>query len=916
MKRIVLFFILVISFLSLSACKKEVAFNLESPKNIVLKNDFLSWNRVQEADGYFISIDGQLTDHHLKELFYDLRELRLVAGSYQVSVVAVKDGFKSLPSVKLDYLVKEDQEGILNAPQNIELRDGILHWQGEHGANSYLVHVGSMMFNVREPTFDLSLKSIPVGEHQIYVNTLKNNYVSPNSNTLNYLVSSNKEQNNINLVLLKGFDETYETDLNENHFNDEQAYQKYLSIREVVHAYAHLAVILGMSETKASSFFMEIDELAYLNLPLGEQLTKLGVFSKHDFNQHETALFIYEALQLYLTRLKKNNEFELASLNKALSNLELDIETIQNRSQFLDTFIYLQTFADENESETLNALFSLEHKTLLTIAKDIINSLIENNTQIDPKDYEYEKSLDNAHIKNLINVLTRAYSTDDINFLAKMDEILSTLTQLFDLNSILDEKQLRAKEVILDQQRTTNIKLSFSEHKMEALKSLEITIDFLFKIEETTPKNIFSLLDQATSKDELALAEVLLIKDELVSVLKKSLPKASDFAYLTKTLLIMGGSATHMDLSALNEYASKLGRTQYLTFDLLITFISDISKNTIIYGSEILDKAVDEHGVYDFYSHPEVATEFMLFAITRLEIFAFENKLKLGLLANQTPNELLEEIYIKILDMIHVEIISKETITQAEYDFIDAVFEVLKSNFTTYQDVFEIFGDKLESVMLYLVETDGRLIKIISTLDSNQARDLALLNEELNILIDDLRALDSIVFGNRIHENIEAILSAINLSLKSLYETTSQNGDFDLMYADLSTKIKIVITNLLSLKADFFQHASELDLELKLETDNTEDAQIIYAFVLIETLSQTLTLENIDLYLTTINIFYDEILGHSEIVDLIDFSYFKINSKENMVQLLDDIKSLANLNINDLSESEKQDIINFLKFKG
>lgn len=107
-----LLFILIIALMcGICACgkeKKELT-PLNDPQNVEVRNQMLVWDKVENASGYFVSVNSR--EYEAEDNFYDVSFL-IDPGSYIIKVIAVGDGenYDDSHWVSYTYIVEESVE--------------------------------------------------------------------------------------------------------------------------------------------------------------------------------------------------------------------------------------------------------------------------------------------------------------------------------------------------------------------------------------------------------------------------------------------------------------------------------------------------------------------------------------------------------------------------------------------------------------------------------------------------------------------------------------------------------------------------------------------------------------------------------------------------------------------------------------
>lgn len=151
---------------------------LPVPMNLKLADYILSWDKDEDAIGYWLLCDS----NHFYPLFIpvtelDIRALGLPPGtSCQIQVTAVGDWIdyrNSEPSILVQYTADESEMPQLDMPTNLHVNGNILSWEEVEGAQAYWLQTNN---HYRAFSFDTSFNirnlGLPPGEYQVRVRAL------------------------------------------------------------------------------------------------------------------------------------------------------------------------------------------------------------------------------------------------------------------------------------------------------------------------------------------------------------------------------------------------------------------------------------------------------------------------------------------------------------------------------------------------------------------------------------------------------------------------------------------------------------------------------------------------------------------------------------------------------------------------
>ncbi len=149
---------------------------------ITIDGDTVSWEQVENATNYSISITGKSTyTVSTTETSYNLRNKITSGGTYYVKVRALNERLASDESNEVTYILS------LKAPI-IALSENTLSWEVVENATSYYVYKDeSLWFTTSSTSIDLSSYSLEGGVYAITVKAYASNWdLSPSSNVVSY----------------------------------------------------------------------------------------------------------------------------------------------------------------------------------------------------------------------------------------------------------------------------------------------------------------------------------------------------------------------------------------------------------------------------------------------------------------------------------------------------------------------------------------------------------------------------------------------------------------------------------------------------------------------------------------------------------------------------------------------------------
>lgn len=200
MKKIISLLIVLILFFALVGCgeNNSILSDPNSPLKLNLSTDILTWNKIDNASGYFIYSGSSQLAYTVETSYV----LNLKEGSYDLYVDAKVDGNFVGKSNKVTYKTDGstyvDPAKLLASP-SVELKGNKITWNQVRNASSYDIYVdGSIYTNVTSASYMFSLDE---GSYEVYVVAKgSNGYVdSKQSNIVTLYATTGSTSGTINI---------------------------------------------------------------------------------------------------------------------------------------------------------------------------------------------------------------------------------------------------------------------------------------------------------------------------------------------------------------------------------------------------------------------------------------------------------------------------------------------------------------------------------------------------------------------------------------------------------------------------------------------------------------------------------------------------------------------------------------------
>ncbi|AUD63588.1 hypothetical protein BK010_08810 [Tenericutes bacterium MO-XQ] len=925
MKKILLFIVLFTFLFGLAACNREVDLDLEAPQNLDITDGILTWDAVTDADHYVVFVDE--AEYEVTTTTFDLTTLELATGTYAVSVVAAKDDKVSIPSSVLNYEVTEGTVDTIDAPTNVQINAGVVSWTAVTDATSYVVHVGSLSYSVTTTQLDLTTKNIPVGTHTVYVVAKKDALTSENSASVSYTVEENVSQDTIYSTVLGGINPMYEPDMTEEDFEDEWEYYDYLSASEMAAAYAQTSIALGMTESQAIQFFGDAKSMV-MGMPmmtgLDDFLLELEILDDYNMDHQDLAAMIYEFLIVMLDANIRSNTLNLTYANEEIAMYETEMNTIKASQAYMDAYNLMKSYATVDEYDGLDAFFSGEIHELRYIVEEIQSSLIY-GYNFHPEYYYFEDDMTIEYVMDLQMIMTAMYNDtagDGEAFINNMYTELQPLFNLYDKAQWKHYAEERVERDTQDNLMMNEMLVLMETEEVQFKGSLEVVFEFLITVKNTFPQNSIDLIDGAINGDALTLTEGLIIKDEMVLMLQNALPAAADFELLYETALIISGGLTDTDVTTGLQYAQINGQISHASINLFLDFIGDIDETLITGGMDILDQAYDEmYDYYDFENNPVVLIDFALYVIDYIDQFNLDYATEIAALEALITPAYEEYYFVLAIENIIYQIENDPYMPEDEKLIILGMLDELKLEFDTYKALSDLLGDSAHSALRYVIDTEARIIKTVIALNENQGTDMVQMMIDLEQLINDIHMIDTEIFGDVTSAEIDVLLDAARLPLKTALEAEGIDITFETTFDNIKPFVNTLILNVINLKADLLNEADLIDLDAFILNENLSSPDLGVGIAIVEVLNNTLTAANQTMILGSVDIFFDSIIEYSEIRALTgatqaEIDQMQIDVKAQLNMMFDEIEAIYALDENNLTLADEERIYDFLMMFG
>jgi hypothetical protein len=915
------FLYLFILFLSLFfiACNNT---DLKAPKNLAINDGVLTWDAVDGAESYIVVVNENRYD--VTVTTYNLKNLNLSVGTYQVTIIAVKGKSASVPSEIKTYVVVSGPVQ-LAAPTNLNITAGQLSWNAVENAQKYEVVIGNQKYEVTATSFNLGNVFLPAGEHQIKVRALAGTSASNLSSPVTFTVNPKADLNTVYSTILSSIELGYTPGMTREDFENDHEYEYYLETSAIISEISRILVNSLLTEEEAEEVFSSLIIFAKRMRDvesfeeLGTALEDLALLDQdpqwHAYVLYELTVF---ALDFGIDML--NSDIVKLAADKAED--EEDLNDYLSSPEYLALYNKLVSYTNTQTKDALDDfLENIDQTDLFTLSYSL-HSMIE--LIIAGYDYAYYFDYD-PDLYLFYQIFKQAQAEDDLYFLEEICDDINAYT--FPLMILYYKKYaaVDAARDLAEAENTLEILENFQtlldEQGVLYQQSVETVFAYLQDLYQNIPATLYASLDLYRA-DTLTLSEVVILKDEIVALLQDSLPAADDFTLLWEMQFHIAGIFTDMDIEDCLEKASLYGQLQHLVLNLGLEALEYIDEEKI---SEIqalttgLYTPGEYDPVYDESEDPIIDYHKLIDLILHLynyyQEFRFENAATFALLEGMPKDELLGDLFALYFN------IATSQIPAGEQPLVMYTVGGLSEAIPDIITAFEAGGEVLELLLEVFDTTEGVFFHDLVTFIEETRFDMNVQNilTAFEELIDEWQPYQMVLVSEIGEDDFENLLSIIKLPFKNAL--VDQGIDFDALYNEIEDDCIDVLMNLFELYQELYQVIDSHDfnqLYLDLEVEYADKVTLLMI------LDTFLSEENIDLIEDTIEIIAEDILKNDTIKSLSHLTDSFIDEytsriADYLAEIIEGIDSVMALDFKNFSAADKaliDEVMDLFKFSG
>lgn len=843
----------------------------------------------------------------------------LKAGSATISATMTYD------ETDLEATIKFTVKALPEKPTNLLITEDVLTWTAVTGASSYLVKVNGVDHTVSSPTFNLGNLELAYGSYEVQVLSKVGKDFSLAA-AITYTVVNPQVEDDTYATVLAKIDATYLPDMTETDFDNEYQYQDYLEAAKIARAYTNGAMVGNIPLTQTVSVFDAFDAINFDVIETVQDIfDELDKFVDVDLTAAQIAAVLIEMVDVFLEQQIEHTEDNQLYYEDQLTDLLLDKNLMLSSASYLNIMAGINTYGSTKDVLAINTY--IENDPVFYGWFDyqfaIYRILLDLNNEEDYflNYYRYEFSEDET-LQAIINIVEAAFNAEDTVFLTLFESSFYGLENLRYINEeigYLESRILQEEDAVL---MLETIQQTFAQNKHDLRNSLTATINYILDLYVHMDKDFINALNTLVINGLASPEEAIILKNELVGLLRDTLPTAAEFEEMYLAFIIILNHSFDLNPTEMVGFASSLGTGTNLSMDLMLELLDDIDLTMIDELEAIIDGMIipgvyDEYYNYtkDTYDYRKVV-ELIVYLGNFKKEFTTEHALKIAQLeAVNTPK------FETQIQLVSEKVITKMMeLSGADQSSINSMITLL-ANQNSYSAIGEIIAKYGNEVFDYFVETNGKIaLDIIELIEiAPEWEDVKAQNEALRVIGSEIFTYHDMILPELTNAEIDIIAEFIlNVGFSNLFfSTVAINAaaleDYQAFITDITPSFKtllknaitveIAFSNALETNDAFYEFANLSDL---FEVNESLLIQIVFA------VDTVLTETNKDLIDTSVALFFDEIMAHAFILDLSSMTSVEITEqKTNILALLDtlylDVERVSAYNFYNLTPEQLDD---------
>lgn len=925
MKRFYFLFLIVLGAVALYGC--EQSSTLGKPTNVTLTGDVVSWDAVTGAESYIVVVNS--TEHVTTATTFDLSTLNLTAGNYTITVVAKKGTTLSAPSTGITYVVQGGSV-TLTAPI-VNLTGNLLSWQAVLNATGYQIIVnGNVSTTTTQTTFDLTTLNLTPGAYTITVKATAGTVLSQASAPRNYTVISVENREVIYASLLSAINPTYTPNMTEDDFENEFEYKQYIRMETMTNLYLDVALSEGMDPVQMvqmMSFMVELPMKFENPSPslLKEEFDKLSAYG---MSPQIFASFVLtlgnEALGIALEEMENNRVY----FEEQLDAKQAEIATFMTSNAFATMQSAMMVHVSIQDQMLFGTfLMNIENidvSRVINAARDYMNARYWEYTPY--IEYYYYGDETDQYIDLFIRVMEHAYQSNDTAFInSVMNYYPSLFDPLWDIYYKLSDVSFYKDRIdeINTQVEMVEMIIDMLENESEYVRTIiEEVGTYIQTVYQAIPATLIDDIDDLLSSGQLSMEEVLILKDEIVSILIETLPAETSFEIFYETLITLAGSMFGYNVNTLVGHADTIAKLQRNSTLLGLEFILSVDLTTINDVQAIVDGMVTE-GYYDEfeeiyyegYTDPTKVVELVLYVLTYLDNFLTEQATLVSTIEAIDVTPMVVDFVGFAVTIAKTQL--EDELDPAMFDKVSALLDELVLQIPSYIEFYEMVYAMDKALIQHLIQTEGAMLfDLVEFMETEEKNPEMVLNF-IELMIDHVMDYRGLIRSDIDQDFITAWVNLMKLPVQVACIQGGIDDDCDGVFEAIKPHLIEVILNVLELEEAVMAELDSLTniyAQINLWGVEFETGLMIYVIISLDhVLDQKRALMD-----ETIAIVIDDILGNTDLQTLlgIDASMLieiETNITDGIAHIDAEADRIAGYTFNNLTPTQIDEIHQFFE---
>lgn len=919
MKRFYLLLLMLIGAVGLFGC--DSAQKLEKPTNVTISGDIVSWDAVTGAESYIVVVNS--TEHVVTTTSFDLSTLNLAAGTYSVTVVAKKGAQVSLPTTAINYVV-EGSTLTLSAPI-VNLTGNILTWQAVTNATGYQVIVNSTIHTTTQTTFDLSTLSLAPGTYSITVKATAGVTLSQASAAKSYTVISVENRDLIYGNLLKAINPLYEPDMDETDFENEFEFKQYQRMETMVNLYLDVAISEGMDPIEMVSMMNFMVELPMVfeepdPSEIKDELDKLGDYG---MSPQIFASFVLSLGSEALTIAMDDMTNELTEREIQLSDRSGEISTIMAGTDFQNMIQELQAYVSVTDiglfGQFLVELPQLDISRIIYFTREYNSSLLYqypadlsyyyNNDGTDVYLDLFQRIVNNIALENdteLMNAINNYYPS----FFDPLWAVQGVASDLMYYQDRIDEinRELEMMGMIID----------MLENEPEHIRTIiEEVATYIQTVYQAIPSTLITDIEALLQSGELTPEEVLIIKDEIITILIDTIPDESSFELFFETFVTLAGTIAGYNVTPLTAHATTVAQLQRNSILLGLEFILSIDVTTVNDIMTITDGMVtpsyyDEFE--DIYYEEQVdasqVVDLVIYVLTYVDNFLTEQATLVSAIEAIDVNPMVTDFVGFAVAIVKSQL--ENEMDPTLYPKVAALLDATVVAMPDYIEFYEMVYAMDKTLIDHIIDTEGQMLKDLAIFIETEEKNPEIVLNFIESMIDHVMGYRALIRTDIDEEFVTLWVELMRLPLQGVCLETGIDDDCDGIFTDIKPYLIDVIMNVLEVEDAIMTEINSVsNIYAQINTWGVEFETGLMIHVILS-LKDVVDQERV-LIETTVGIVIDNILGNTDLQALMGIdpqmlTDIETNILEGIAHVDSETDRIALFNFANLTEQQELDI--------